>query len=212
MKIKKIGHCCLVIEVDGVKIMTDPGMFSTMQVEELNVNYILITHEHGDHVHVESLKKVLANNPVCKVITNTSVKKILDAEGIESTLLEEGELDISGINLFAKTCPHVDIYDGIIPVQNTGYMIAGRLFYPGDAWLEPFRKIEILAVPVAGPWNKIRDMMTYVLKVQPKVIFNVHDGVLNQVGLSVNERILGGIFASKGQDFRYLKEGESLEF
>ncbi len=29
MKIKKIGHCCLIIETKGVRIMTDPGTFTT---------------------------------------------------------------------------------------------------------------------------------------------------------------------------------------
>jgi L-ascorbate metabolism protein UlaG (beta-lactamase superfamily) len=28
MKIKKIGHCCLVIETNGKRIMTDPGSFT----------------------------------------------------------------------------------------------------------------------------------------------------------------------------------------
>jgi hypothetical protein len=35
MKIKKLGHCCLVIEENGVKVMTDPGSFSSgMDAEE----------------------------------------------------------------------------------------------------------------------------------------------------------------------------------
>ena len=29
MKIKKIGHCCLIIETKGIRIMTDPGTFTT---------------------------------------------------------------------------------------------------------------------------------------------------------------------------------------
>jgi len=28
MKITKIGHCCLLIEVDGKRVMTDPGGFT----------------------------------------------------------------------------------------------------------------------------------------------------------------------------------------
>src|SRR6185312_9669397 len=78
MKIKKIGHCCLVIETKGVRIMTDPGMFSTAQNEEKNIDIVAITHEHGDHFHIESLKAIIANNPAVTVITNSAVGKLLD--------------------------------------------------------------------------------------------------------------------------------------
>ena len=61
MKIKKLGHCCLVIETNGKRIMTDPGSFTDKQTEEQNIDLILITHEHSDHFHIESLKKVLIN-------------------------------------------------------------------------------------------------------------------------------------------------------
>ena len=56
MKIKKIGHCCLIIEENGKRIMTDPG-FWTMeeQIKEKNIDLIIITHEHNDHIHFESL-------------------------------------------------------------------------------------------------------------------------------------------------------------
>src|SRR4051812_27786091 len=57
MKIKKLGHCCLVIETKGIRIMTDPGNYSTLQADEKNIDIILITHEHTDHLHIESLKK-----------------------------------------------------------------------------------------------------------------------------------------------------------
>src|SRR3990167_6726087 len=77
MKIKKIGHCCLIIEEAGLRVMTDPGIYSTEQNNAKNIDVVLITHEHGDHLHMESLKTVLANNPKAKVITNNAVGKIL---------------------------------------------------------------------------------------------------------------------------------------
>jgi L-ascorbate metabolism protein UlaG (beta-lactamase superfamily) len=91
MKIKKLGHCCLVIETKGTRIMTDPGSYSTLQDEEKNIDIILITHEHPDHLHIESIKKVLENNPTVQIVTNTSVGKLLDPESILYTVIDDGK-------------------------------------------------------------------------------------------------------------------------
>ena len=210
MKIKKIGHCCLVIEFDGVKIMTDPGSFSTEQIEEQNIDYILITHEHGDHIHIPSLKQVMENNPMAKIITNSAVKNLLDAENIFAEILEDGQME-NGADLYAETCDHADIFDGITPVKNTGYLIGSRLFYPGDAWLVPKREVEILALPVAGPWSKIRDCLEYAIKVNPKSAFPVHDGMLKENGKGMYG-LIGKILGEQGTNFTNLNNGESLEF
>lgn len=212
MNIKKIGHCCLVIECGGKKVMTDPGAWSTAQTDEVGVDLVLITHEHADHLHIESLKKVLENSPLCKVVTNSAVKKLLDEENILCTVLEDGELNDFGINLFAKTCDHADIFDGITPVKNTGFLIADKLFYPGDAWLLPEREVEILALPVAGPWSKIRDCLEYAIKVNPKFAFPVHDALVQDFAFGPFHNLPKGILGEKGIDFRPIKRGESLEF
>ncbi len=200
----------MVIETGGLKIMTDPGSFSVGQENETGVNYILITHEHADHVHVESLKKVLANNVDVKIITNNAVKKLLDAENISCEVLEEDEIDI-GVKIYAKTCPHADIFDGVTPVQNTGYMIDNKLFYPGDAWLEINKPVEILALPVAGPWSKIRDAIEYGLRINPKYAFPVHDGMIKETMYGSFHALPTKVFAEKGIDFKILKAGESFE-
>ena len=45
MKIKKIGHNCLIIETKGKRIMTDPGFFTTKaQEKERDIDLILVTH------------------------------------------------------------------------------------------------------------------------------------------------------------------------
>ena len=92
MKITKLGHSCFIAEPkEGVRIMTDPGAFSPLAMEAKNISAILITHEHQDYMHIETLKKVLSNNPETVVITNTAVGKFLDASGIKFVKIEEGQ-------------------------------------------------------------------------------------------------------------------------
>ena len=100
MKITKLGHCCLLIEDNGVVIMTDPGAWTTEQNEVNGVDIILITHEHPDHFHLESLQMVLKNNPLAVVITNSRVKELLVENNISATLLEhEQKQNVKGIEI-----------------------------------------------------------------------------------------------------------------
>jgi L-ascorbate metabolism protein UlaG (beta-lactamase superfamily) len=211
MKITKIGHYCLIVEVNGKKIMTDPGSFSTEQTEVTGVDFVLITHEHWDHIHVESLKKVLENNPNCMVVTNSGVKKLLDAGNIPCKVFEDGEENILGIDVFAQSCEHADIYDGVVPVLNTGYLIDNKFFIPGDAWVEIRKKIDVLAVPVMAPWLKVREVMNYATKLRPRIIFPIHDGGANEIAEVMTHKQLTKFCAEKGLDFKALRNGETLE-
>lgn len=138
MKIKKLGHCCLLIETKGLKILTDPGAFSTMQNEAMGIDVVLITHEHADHFHTESLQTVLKNNPKARVITNSGVGKKLDELGVAYSLIEGiQKTEINGISIEAFDGKHEEIFEMLGQVQNTGYFIDNELFYPGDAFSDP---------------------------------------------------------------------------
>jgi L-ascorbate metabolism protein UlaG (beta-lactamase superfamily) len=211
MKIKKLGHCCLVIETNGKRIMTDPGSYTTEeQTKEKNIDLILITHEHGDHLHVESLKKILENNPNIKIITNDGVGKILSETGIKYEVLENKiAKEILGVELEAHDCKHEEIFEEYGQVQNTGYFIDGKLFYPGDAFYNPGKPVEVLALPVAGPWTRIKDFMKYALDVKPKFCFPVHDGGLKSTELTYK---IAKILIKFDVVFKTFEENNEYEF
>ncbi len=213
MKIKKLGHCCLIIETKGVRIMTDPGNYSTLQNQEKNIDIVLITHEHPDHLHIDSLKQVVLNNPGVKIITNTSVDKLLEAESIGFVVVDdtknitEGSILIEGYG-----SKHEEIYEVFGQVENTGYFIDNRLFYPGDAFYNPNRPIEILALPVVGPWMKLKQAIEYALLLKPKVAFPVHDGMLVPTRMGPVHTIPQKILEPAGIEFVALTEGDEHEF
>ena len=211
MKITKLGHCCLPIEERGVRMMTDPGAWSTRQNEAKEIDYVFITHEHQDHFHMESLRKVLANNPNAKVVTNRGVGKLLDAEKIPYELLEHGAVrEFVGVCVEGCGEKHATIYEDFGQVINTGYFFANRFFYPGDAFCNPKKPVEVLALPVAGPWMRISDAIDYAKLLKPRVCFPVHDGMLKFTG--PNHKVPEITLAPVGIQFQVIGEGEAKEF
>jgi L-ascorbate metabolism protein UlaG (beta-lactamase superfamily) len=213
MKITKFGQCCLLIEVVGKRILTDPGRFSVAQNELTELDIILITHEHADHLHSESLMAILKNNPNVAIVTNTSVGAILTELGVTYEVLEGVDTTVKlGILLEAFDGKHAEIFEAVGQVQNTGYFIAEKLFYPGDAYTEPNKPVPILALPVAGPWCKAADAIAYAIRVNPAKAFPVHDAVLNEAGLTLTHGIFKAQLATKGIVFVSMTAGDSEEF
>jgi len=210
MLIKKLGHCCLLIKTEKAIVLTDPGTYSHLQDTIKGIDIILITHEHQDHFHIDSVKKILLNNPEAKIITNNAVGELLDAEEIPYDIVSEGEKsDEYGVLIEGYGHKHEIIYGEFGQVENTGYFIDGKLFYPGDAFTYPDRFVDILALPVAGPWMKISEAIDYCLAVKPRTSFPVHDGGLKQPGVS--HRVTSQILFDNGIGFVPMIEGEEKE-
>ncbi len=211
MRITKLGHCCLLLEIEGTRILTDPGAWSTRQNEVRDIDYVFITHEHADHFHLESLKTVLKNNPKAKIVTNSAVGKLLDAEMIPYELLEHGGTgEFGGMRVEGCGEKHSVIYKEVGLVQNTGYFFQNRFFYPGDTFYDPGKKVEILALPVCGPWMKISEAIDYAKKLKPKAAFPVHDGMLRIFGPF--HGVPQAVLKEAGIAFTPAVEGTTLEF
>jgi L-ascorbate metabolism protein UlaG (beta-lactamase superfamily) len=214
MNIKKICHCCLLIKIDGLTILTDPGTYSNEQNTLTGVDVVLISHEHGDHLHTESVGEILKNNPQAIVVANSAVGKKLDEVGIPHTILEgQDSKNIGGLNFEAFDCRHGEIYEEMGQVQNTAYLINGKFYYPGDAFFDPKKEgIEVLALPVAGPWVKIADAIHFALAVKPKYAFPVHDAMIKENNRGFMNMFASTIFSPNGINFVELKDGDQKDF
>lgn len=213
MKITKYGHCCLLIEENGVRVLTDPGNYTSAQNDVKDIDIVIISHEHADHFHIESLKKVIENNPKATIITNSAVDKLLREVGILDVIVVEDKVtqEVSGIKITGHGNIHEEIFRQWPRVQNTGYMIGDRLYYPGDAFHNPHVPVDILALPIAGPWVKIGDALDYVLDVVPRIAFPIHDGMLNEMGAEFIDRVPASILSEHNIKFVVLENGKETE-
>jgi len=214
MRIEKLGHCCLIIEVNGLRILTDPGMWTVEQHASVkNIDAILITHDHGDHVHTDSIKTILQNNPDAVIYTNSGTGEMLKEAGLPYEALEgTSKLSVKDLELEAFDCNHEPIYQGIAMPQNTGYWIGPDLFYPGDSLTHPGKQVNILALPVSGPWMVIGQGIDYAKNVKPKKCFPVHDGFLKDEIIELFHGLPQKMLAGAGIAFTPLKAGDSAEF
>ncbi len=83
-----LGHACFVIQLGGIRYITDPvlnGMpmvprlvhppFPTPQIT--GVDYILISHDHRDHCDQKSVQQLLSANPQAKIFTSLGMERTI---------------------------------------------------------------------------------------------------------------------------------------
>ncbi|MDB5239207.1 MAG: fold metallo-hydrolase [Candidatus Parcubacteria bacterium] len=209
MNIKKLKHCCMVIHTGEATIVTDPGVFSVEEHDKIqHADIILITHEHADHFHIESVKAMHKRIPGASIIANDTVAELLAKEGIEHHVMRHGDaVDVKGVHIEAFGEKHALMHRSIPQSSNVGFFIEKRFFYPGDAFTTPGGSVDVLALPVAGPWMKVAEAIDYALEVKPRIAFPVHDGM---AGGSFAHVLCGKVLGQNGIEFMSIEDGGSI--
>src|SRR4051812_15498050 len=115
MNIKKLKHCCMLIDIGKIRVMTDPGIFSLEEHAKVkSADIVLITHEHADHFHIESLKALISRSKDIEVIVNDAVGEILTKEGIKHRVMKHGDkIEVKGVKLEAIGEKHAIIHKSL---------------------------------------------------------------------------------------------------
>jgi L-ascorbate metabolism protein UlaG (beta-lactamase superfamily) len=171
-----------VFEIDGYKILFDPGDISFIEglvTPEMfiDVKIVVITHIHPDHFVIDILQKIIALSGA-QIITNSQVGEQLDNAGIEYLLLEEGISHFGPFKLQAFPVKHAQIMDSPLP-QMTGFLINDKVLHPVDSMednLLKFKGIELLIMVTMAPFANEVMISNFADKLHPRQIFPVHDG------------------------------------
>ena len=173
MKITKLGHSCLLVEMPAPVNRTalfDPGNMSVIDVDSLvYLDDIFITHGHGDHMDMDVMKKLVAKFPDVRITAPDEVVQQLSVEGVKASA-EPPE----GVIFFDS--PHEVIrpfYDSE-PPQEIGVHYLDKLSHPGDSHSFTETKA-ILALPVQAPWGSPNHAVEIGLRLKPKYIIPIHD-------------------------------------
>ncbi len=210
MRITKYGHSCLLIEEGEARILIDPGRFSSGFENLAGLDAIFITQQHQDHLIPENISGLLAKNPLAKVYADEQSATILGQQGTTVQAVHESDqFEVAGVAVEVFGRDHAVLHPQIPVIRNVGYLVAGRLFHPGDSHTVPGKPVEILALPLVAPWSNIEQTIDYALELKPKLMVPIHDAITDMPG--IYEGLLESLVAPAGIKYRLLRAGESLE-
>jgi L-ascorbate metabolism protein UlaG (beta-lactamase superfamily) len=162
-----IGHATVLIEMDGVTVLTDPILAQRLFVAKRivapglpagglpDVDVVLVSHGHHDHLHVPTHRRLPKRGTIAVVAENLG--DLVDSAGY-ARVVELGwgnELEHKGIKITALEVNHWGTR-GLLPDRRgySGFLLegpSGRVFFPGDTAYTPlFREYgERFAIDVA---------------------------------------------------------------
>lgn len=192
------GHACVRLERAGRHLVLDPGSFSDLAVLD-DADAVLVTHEHVDHVDVGRLAGALEARVGLTVRAPAGVVAQLVAAGAPADrvlpVADGDAFDAAGFGVRAVGEQHALIHPDVPRAHNVGYLVDGGLLHPGDAFTPPpaDARVDVLLVPVAGPWMKLAEAIDYVRAVRPRVAAPIHDAILSDPGRALADRLVGGM-------------------
>ena len=91
---------------------------------------------------------------------------------------------------------HGIIHPALPPIANTGFIVDDRVWHPGDAFDAEPRPVDVLLLPVGGPWMKISEAVDFARAVAPRVIVPIHQGGLADVHRQLHYGLLKNLVPS----------------
>ena len=207
MKITRRYHSCVELSKGQSSLIIDPGSFQAPD-NHAEVDAILVTHIHPDHVDVEALADARRRNPRIAVY---GPAQLAEHTGIEFTAVADGDtFTVGDIGVAVLESPHGTVTSTTPLPENLGYLFDGRVLHTGDSFPE-LAGVEIALVPVSAPWLKMLDVEEFLRTSRPTKFIGVHDGIDNEFGLKLRRGLLTRLAEEHGPEYLPLRPDESVE-
>ena len=210
MLLTKLGHSCVRLEKDGVRLVIDPGVWSGPDTLA-GASAVLVTHEHNDHLDDSAVRAALAANSELQLWTNDTVAGQFALFGDRVHAVRHGDtVSAAGFDVHVYGTDHA-VIDRVVPViRNTGFAVDGKVFHPGDSFTVPDEPVDVLLVPVTAPWLKFSEVADYIRAVAPERGYWIHDALVNDHAAHLLTNLLTLVPARSGPA-SYLVPGTSVE-
>jgi L-ascorbate metabolism protein UlaG (beta-lactamase superfamily) len=206
MRLTFVGHSTVLIELDGVRILTDPLLRKrfvhvSRRVPPVDpalvadIDVVLVSHVHHDHLDRPSLRMVAKD---ATVLVPRGARRFVPRFAGRAEEIAEGEQrSVRGITIQATHADHRPgriRHRGPVPV---GYSIAGtsRVYFAGDTDLFPGMRdlrgeLDVALLPISG-WGtylgsghldpaRAAEALTLL---EPRVAIPIHWGTFRSIRL-----------------------------
>ena len=224
MKITFYGHASLGIEVSGKHILVDPYISANelaahININELEADYILLTHAHGDHVlDVEAIAK----RTNATIVSNAEVAAYYENKGFKTHPMNHGgswKFDFGSVKYV--TAIHSSVFpDGTYGGNPGGFVIEGEhknIYIAGDTALTydmkliPLRtKLDLAILPIGNNFTMdVEDAIIASDFIQCDKILGYHYDTFGYIKIDHNDAKKK--FFDAGKDLMLLEIGNSLD-
>lgn len=194
MKITKLGHSCLLVEMPKRTALFDPGVYSEVNVDSLEyLDDIIVTHKHPDHMDVDLIRKLQQKFPDVRIKASSEVTGMLNDEGLEP--MQDSD---EGVAVF--DAPHEPVEPLAEQPDNMGVHYLEKLTHPGDC-IHFDTSMPILALPVTAPWGATVDAVKLAINLKPGYVIPIHDWHWNDTAREGMYKNLAKIFDEQGIGF-----------
>lgn len=204
--IRRLSDSCVLVTTDTHATLIDPGFHPfTSGAVDLDtigdVDRVLITHEHADHVNPDFVRWLRDRHRDLTVHSNQAVAELLDGEGIEvSTGVPSG--------VGVEDTLHEPIPTGDRP-PNRSFTVEGILTHPGDSH-EPAITAPVLALPMIAPWTSATAATAFARRLAPERVIPIHDFFLSELGREFIPGLVAKGLEGTGIEVVPLGWGESM--
>lgn len=187
MRVSHLGHSCLLVELAEVRVLIDPGTFSTGFEDLRDIDAVVVTHQHADHLDRDRMTALLAANRQAAVYADPQSAELLTGPNTDVVVTVAGEQhSVGAASLTPVGALHAANHAGVPRCANVGVVLAAEgeptLYHPGDAYDGEPGDVDILAMPINAPWAKVSESIDAVRRIGPRGLVPIHDALLSPTG------------------------------
>lgn len=186
MRITHLGHACLLVELADQRILIDPGAFAGDFLSVRDLDAILITHQHPDHLDVDRLPELVRAHGEVPIWCDPQSVKVLSGVGLEATAHDGSVIEVGEVRIEPVGEQHALIHEDIPRISNVGVRISAEgepsLYHPGDALDGEPGEVDVVAFPLNAPWQRSREMTAFLRRLAAPHAVPIHDALLSTTG------------------------------